>query len=125
MRTTKNLPVFIIFLVGFLITFITRAYAQCNQDSVRGGVDCAGNATVGGSLFGSGGIVTNVVNTLIYITGIVAVVFIIIGGIRYIVSQGDERSTSVAKNTVLHAVIGLIITILAFAIVNFVLKGLS
>lgn len=125
MRIIKNLPALTLSSVGFFYVFAARVQAQCNQNSVGGGVNCAGNATTGGSLFGASGIVTNVINTMIFVTGIVAVVFIIIGGIRYIVSQGDEKSINGAKNTILYAVIGLIIAILAFAIVNFVLKGLT
>lgn len=124
MQLIKNLPALALSLVGFFSIFTNTVLAQCDQNSVGGGVNCAGNATTGGTLFGASGIVTNVINTMIFVTGIVAVVFIIIGGIRYIVSQGDEKSINGAKNTVLYAVIGLIIAILAFAIVNFVLNGL-
>lgn len=124
MQLIKNLPALVLSLVGFFSIFTNTVLAQCDQNSVGGGVNCAGNATTGGTLFGASGIVTNVINTMIFVTGIVAVVFIIIGGIRYIVSQGDEKSINGAKNTVLYAVIGLIIAILAFAIVNFVLNGL-
>lgn len=125
MRIFKNLPIYALALVGFFNISVTKAYAQCSQNSVGGGVNCAGNNTIGGTLTGSGGIVSNVVNTMIFATGIIAVIFIIIGGIRYVVSQGDEKSIQGAKNTILYAVIGLVIAILAFAIVNFVLTGLS
>ncbi len=65
-------------------------------------------------------IAKNVINTLLYVVGIVAVVMIIIGGIRYASSNGDSSAIQGAKNTILYAVIGLIVAIMAFAIVNFV-----
>ncbi len=61
-----------------------------------------------------------VVNTMLFILGIVAVIMIVIGGIRYVVSNGDSAAVAGAKNTILYAVIGLVVAILAYAIVNFV-----
>jgi hypothetical protein len=56
------------------------------------------------------------------IVGIIAVVMIIVGGIRYITSGGDSGNVTAAKNTILYAVIGLVIVALAQVIVQFVLK---
>jgi len=69
-------------------------------------------------LFGDTGVFKQITNTILYIVGIVAVIMLIIGGIRYVTSGGD------AKNTVLYALIGLVIAFLAFAIVNFVISAL-
>lgn len=66
-------------------------------------------------------ILTVVINTMIYITGIIAVIMIIIGGIKYTTSSGDASGITSAKNTILYSVIGLVIAIMSFAIVNFVL----
>lgn len=49
---------------------------------------------------------------------------LIIGGIRYVISGGDSKKVTDAKNTVLYAIIGLVIAFLAFAIVNFVITAL-
>ena len=62
-----------------------------------------------------------IVNVLLFILGAIAVIMIIIGGIRYTTSNGDASATKSAKDTILYAVIGLIVAILAFAIVNFVI----
>lgn len=67
--------------------------------------------------------VKNIINTLLYVLGIIAVIMIIIGGIRYVVSAGDSSAITAAKNTILYAVIGLVVAILAFAIVNFVVTA--
>lgn len=76
------------------------------------------------NLFGDGGIFKTITNTVLYIVGVVAVIMLIIGGIKYVVSGGDAKKVTDAKNTVLYAIIGLIIAFLAFAIVNFVITSL-
>ena len=71
------------------------------------------------------GVVSSILSTVFVWTSIIAVIVIIIGGIFYITSQGDPGKVSRAKNTILYAVIGLIVSLLAFAIVNFVLKAVG
>lgn len=75
-------------------------------------------------LFGDTGVFKQVTNTILYIVGIIAVIMLIIGGIKYVVSGGDAKKVTDAKNTVLYAIIGLIVCFLAFAIVNFVISSL-
>jgi len=71
------------------------------------------------------GQIEGVLMTVYAVAGIVAVVAIIFGGIRYVGSNGDSSQITGAKNTILYAVIGLIVAILAYAIVNFVLERLG
>ncbi len=66
-------------------------------------------------------VIKNVVNVILYAIGVAAVIMIVIGGLRYVVSGGDSSGVSGAKNTILYAVVGLVIAIMAYAIVNFVL----
>ena len=75
-------------------------------------------------LFGDAGVFKQVTNTILYIVGIIAVIMLIIGGIKYVISGGDSKKVTDAKNTVLYAIIGLVIAFLAFAIVNFVISAL-
>jgi hypothetical protein len=70
-------------------------------------------------------VVKNVLNTVFTWTGIIAVIVIIIGGVLYMTSQGDPGKIARAKNAIMFAVIGLIVTLLAFAIVNFVLNAVQ
>jgi Type IV secretion system pilin len=67
-------------------------------------------------------IVTDVVNIFSVIVGVVAVIMIIYGGFRYIISGGDSSNVTNAKNTILYALIGLVIVALAQFIVKFVLS---
>ena len=75
-------------------------------------------------LFGDTGIFKQVTNTILYVVGIIAVVMLIIGGIKYLLSGGDSKKVTDAKNTVLYAIIGLVVCFLSFAIVNFVISSL-
>lgn len=59
------------------------------------------------------------------VAGIVAVIAIIYGGIRYVTSNGDSSQIQSAKNTILYGVIGLIVVIAAAAITNFVIKNVK
>ncbi len=66
------------------------------------------------------GALTNITNTLLKAIGLIAVVMLVFGGFKYIISGGDSAKVTSAKNTIIYAIIGLIIVILAYAIVNFV-----
>ena len=65
----------------------------------------------------------NIVNMMLYVLGAIAVIMIVVGGIRYTTSNGDSSAISGAKNTILYSVVGLIIAIMAYAIVNFVVDA--
>ena len=80
---------------------------------------CAG--TDKNSLYG---LINSVINLLLIASGIIAVIMIVIGGIRYTTSAGDAGQTKSARDTVIYAVVGLVIAIMAYAIVNFVLSRL-
>ncbi len=64
-----------------------------------------------------------VINVIVGVLGVVTVFMIVLGGIMYATSQGDAAKATKAKNTIIFGVVGLIIALLAFAIVNFVLKN--
>lgn len=71
------------------------------------------------------GVVNTIVNTLLFILAAVSVVVIIIAGITYTTSGGDATLVAKAKNTLLYAVVGLIVAIMAYAIVNYVIGKLT
>jgi len=66
-------------------------------------------------------LIRNVINLLIFVLGIAAVIMIIVGGLRYTTSNGDASNTKAAKDTILYSIVGLVVAIMAFAIVNFVI----
>ena len=61
-----------------------------------------------------------VANALIYLVGAISVIMIIWGGLRYVISNGDAKRVAAAKDTILYAVVGIVVAVVAFAIVNFV-----
>ena len=69
------------------------------------------------------GIVNTIINVALGVIGLIAVVMIILGGVQYTTSSGDAAKVKKAKDTIMYGIIGLVVALLAFAIVNFVLKG--
>jgi hypothetical protein len=101
----------------------------CQKDCDNG--NAAACMSVGaGKTAGSGtqtdlmGLIRNIINIILMVLGAVAVLMIVIGGIRYVTSNGEAAHVKSAKDTILYAVIGLIVAILAYAIVNFVITKL-
>lgn len=90
-----------------------------------GGAACAKPASGATDLFGPNGIFITITNILLFIIGAIAVVMLIIGGIRYVVSSGDQNAVTSAKNTILYAIIGIVVAFLAYAAVNFVTSQLA
>ena len=70
------------------------------------------------------GSVKNIINAVIGVLGIVCVVVMIVGGVNYMTSSGDTGKVKKAKDTILYGLIGLVVCVLAFAIVNFVVDNL-
>ena len=66
-----------------------------------------------------------VINALLALAGIVAIIFIVIGGVRYLASQGDEDAVAAAKNTIIYAIIGLLVIFLSAVIVNLVFAQMA
>lgn len=76
-------------------------------------------------LVGVDGVFTKFSNIALYAVGAISVIMLIWGGLRYITSGGDSKKITDAKNTILYAIIGLVIAVLAFAIINFVLNAIG
>ena len=94
---------------------------ECDTGSgLSGGMDCAKNDDMPEDLTGDNGIVTTVINTMLFIVGILSVVMIIFAGIRYVTAHGDKGQVESAKNTLIYAIVGLIVSIVAYALVNWV-----
>lgn len=93
--------------------------------SVQGGADSARGNDQSADLFGSAGIFRTITNVLLFILGAISVIMIIIGGLRYVISGGNSTAVTAAKNTILYAIVGVIVALLAYAIVNFVLDSFT
>ncbi len=93
--------------------------------SIRSGADSAKGSDQVSDLFGNTGIFSTITNTLLFLLGAISVIMIIIGGLRYVISGGDSNAVSAAKNTILYAIVGVIVAILAYAIINFVIVSFT
>lgn len=94
------------------------------MSAIIDGINAARGTAMPADLFGAGGVITSITNILLFVVGALAVIMIIIGGFRYATSGGDSKAVSAAKNTILYAIVGLVIAFLAFAAVNFVLSAI-
>ena len=67
--------------------------------------------------------IRTIVNTLLALVGLIAAIYLVMGGVTYITSKGDEDKAADAKNTILYAIIGLIVIGLSGVIINFILQS--
>ena len=91
-----------------------------SKDQILNGYNDAGGNTA--SVTSMSSVIGKVINTMLFIVGVLAVAMIIYSGIRYITAHGDKSQVESAKNTLIYSVVGLIVAILAYAIVNWVLN---
>ena len=110
---------------SFVIASITLAALSAAQSyaigTVSQGADSARGTQQPANLFGDTGVFSTISSVLLFIVGAIAVIMIIIGGLRYVISGGDATQVQAAKNTILYALVGIIIAILAYAAINFVI----
>jgi hypothetical protein len=92
------------------------AYADA-KTQIQSGLKAAGGDTKDTS----GTLITKVINVMLFIIGVLSVIMIVYGGILYVISAGDSGRVSKAKNTIMYAIVGLVVALLAYAIVNFVI----
>ena len=69
--------------------------------------------------------VTTILNVAFALAGVIAVVFLIVGGFRYITAGGNAEQSEQAKTTILNAVIGLVVILIAYLVVKYVLDALG
>lgn len=124
LRTT--LKIFLVLAVGLAVFNLVAPHAFADAKSavcegaglISGASGCtppAGSPSVDSTL-------QKGMNLFTAIVGIIAVVMIIVGGLKYITSQGDSTQMNNAKNTLIFAAVGLVIVVLAQIIVRFVLQ---
>jgi len=112
-----------------VLIYAGPAYATASKTDVCSGVGLTADGrgckdvTSGGPTAHS--VVKTIVNILSIIAGIIAVIFIIIGGIKYITSSGEANNIKAAKDTIMYAIVGLIVVALAQVIVRFVLNKVT
>lgn len=96
---------------------------ELNPDKIESGGTCTSPDEDASDAVGR--IVKLIINIFSWIVGIIAVIMIIVGGLKYITSGGDSGNVTGAKNTILYAVVGLVVVALAQFIVRFVLDKVT
>jgi len=104
-------------------TATLHTFGQAFTLSMSDGAASARGVDQAATLFGNTGIFTTVTNVMLFIVGAISVIMIVIGGLRYVVSGGDTSNVTAAKNTILYAIVGLIVAMLAYAMINFVITS--
>lgn len=90
--------------------------------AVEEGANAARGDGMPANLVGADGIINKVTDILLYVVGFIAVLMLIWGGVRYIISGGDSKKITDAKNTILYALLGLVIAFISYAIVHYILS---
>ncbi len=108
-----------------------EVFQACNDSAAANSTLCQsagqsqGQTSTSNSLYGPNGVVTKIVKILSQVIGFVAVLMVMIGGLKYVMSQGESANTKAAKDTILYAAIGLVVAIMGQSIVIFVLNKVA
>jgi hypothetical protein len=109
-------------------------FAGADSSNCPAGIATTGGATAGAncatptgvpSTLSVGGLFGIVANVLIFGVGAISVIVLIIGGLRYVISAGNAAQVQGAKNTILYAIVGIVVAVAAYALVNFVFQQLG
>ena len=109
-------------LAAFTVLALDMAQAHA-VGTISDGANSARATDQPSNLFGDAGVFSKISSVLLFIVGAIAVIMIVIGGLRYVISGGDASQVQSAKNTILYALVGIIVAILAYAAVNFVVNS--
>ncbi|MDB5177189.1 MAG: conserved rane protein of unknown function [Candidatus Saccharibacteria bacterium] len=113
-----------VLMVTISLVVVNTASAQFNM-GMSDGANAARGVNQVADLFGEQGTFRTLTNVMLFLVGAISVIMLIIGGMRYVVSGGDSSAVTGAKNTILYAIVGIIVAILAYAAVSFVISSLS
>lgn len=121
-------------LIGSLFVFTTPLPASADlvdsqlcQGAAADSTVCQSKSSVNNNnpIFGPNGVLTTIINIISLIVGIVAVIMIIVGGLRFVTGGNNPQDVEKARNTIIYAIAGLVIALLAQAIVQLFLKRIE
>ncbi len=99
--------------------------ATVSATSIEDGVKATYVEGMPTDLIGDQGFISKVTSWILIAVGTISVIMLIYGGFRYVISGGDAKKVTDAKNTILYAIIGLIICLLSYAIIRFVIYAVT
>ena len=113
--------IFFVTVITSLALVVFPVAAQITQvggeDCSALGISCTGSEDTDSLL----NTIVTIVNVLLGLVGIVAAIYLVLGGVRYVMSEGEENQTEKAKKTIIYALIGLIVIGLSAVLVNFII----
>ena len=112
-------------ILGVVLVLDQAALAAGFSASMSEGASAARGVDMPADLFGQSGTFSTISNVMLFLIGAISVIMLIIGGIRYVVSGGDSTAVQGAKNTILYAIVGIVVALLAYAVVNFVISSFA
>ena len=110
--------------IGMLVIGTPIASADTiGQGGAPGGVNAAkGTGVPTNFASGDGSLIQKIINIMLYAIGVLSAIMLIFGGLRYVISGGQKEAVTAAKNTILYAVVGLLIAVFAYAFIHFILQ---
>ena len=115
MKRSLKKALLIAFIPILLCVFFVPAYAALDPGTAPGGLSNTELMPM----------ISKISSTILALVGIIAVLFLIIGGFQFITASGNPDQTGRAKSMILYAIIGLIIAILSWAVVQFIITRLT
>ena len=111
-----------LFAIGLGVALIATPVSALGEGGAPAGVNAArGDNTPTNLINGDTSIVKRGINIMLFGVGVLSVIMLIFGGFRYVISGGKKESVTNAKNTILYAIVGLLVAVFAYAIINFIL----
>jgi hypothetical protein len=86
---------------------------------------CSGGSVAINSLQDSLGLITNIIRIILYLSGALGIIFLIVGGIYYVLSAGDPSRIKRAKEILVNVITGLVIILVAYAVVTYISSGIG
>lgn len=118
-KTSKKVKIIISgLLVGGLLASVPLLAPTSYAQGIDEGLQVVSSSSVSKNTVES--TVPKIINVMLYIVGILAVAMLIFGGIKYATSAGDSSKITAAKHTIMYSIVGLVVALFAFAIVNWV-----
>jgi len=108
--------------IGLGIALVATPVSALGEGGASAGIGAArGDNTPSNLVNGDSSIIKRAINIMLFAVGVLSVVMLIFGGFRYVISGGKKESVTNAKNTILYAIVGLLVAVFACAIINFLL----
>ena len=108
--------------IGLGVALVATPVSALGEGGASAGIGAArGDNTPSNLVNGDSAIIKRAINIMLFAVGVLSVVMLIFGGFRYVISGGKKESVTNAKNTILYAIVGLLVAVFAYAIINFIL----